>query len=176
MEPEIIELLASYDSNILELDIRREKIVGILDLSRFVNLIQLDCSANYITSIINFPNTLETLFCIFNNINSLDNLPCSLEILNCSNNKIKNLEYLPNNLKKLIMEYNYVTELELLPSSIIELYCSGNKINKINIFPSLQKLTCGPYINNLHEIKNNFPNLIVKYFEYNSIYRFYDCF
>ncbi len=140
------------------------------------SLIELNCSNNhYIKSLNNLPDSLIKLNCRYCNIDSLDNLPCSLEILNCSHNKIKNLEYLPNNLKKLIMEYNYVTELELLPTSIIELICSGNKINKINIFPSLQKLICGPYFNNLNEIKNNFPNLTVKYLDQCSIYHFYDC-
>ena len=58
METSTIVLLESYNPDITELDISGETITptinGILDLSRFVSLKELNCSLNYIRSIINF--------------------------------------------------------------------------------------------------------------------------
>lgn len=44
-------ILEQYDDNIKELDISNKNITGIIDLSRFKNLIKLNCSGNKITTI-----------------------------------------------------------------------------------------------------------------------------
>lgn len=50
----------------------------ILDLFKFNKLELLDCSKNYISGLINLPNTLVKLDCSFNNINVLEQIPNSL--------------------------------------------------------------------------------------------------
>ena len=82
MESSTIKLLELYEPDIIVLDISGEKVAptinGILDLSRFVGLKELNCSLNYIRSIINFPSTLEILNCNDNMfLESLDNLPAN---------------------------------------------------------------------------------------------------
>ena len=71
MEQSTINLLNIYPNNITELNISCNDIAGILDLSRFKNLVKLLCFSNSITKIIN--------------------LPISLTELNCSSNKLKQI-------------------------------------------------------------------------------------
>ncbi len=83
--------------NILNLDLSYQNIYGILDLSKFIYLKQLNCSNTKITSLDNLPNSLTILSCSNTKITNLDNLPTSLTILSCSNTKITNLDNLLNN-------------------------------------------------------------------------------
>jgi len=134
METSTIELLKSYDPDITELDISGEAITptinGILDLSRFVSLKELNCSLNYITSIINFPSTLEILNCNSNMyIESLDNLPVNLIQLDCKTNNISLLDNLPQSLQILNCSYNHIESLDKLPGNLIKLNCSNDHGN-----------------------------------------------
>ncbi|CAG8448597.1 7892_t:CDS:2 [Racocetra fulgida] len=60
---------------ITNLDIGQEKLEGDLDLSDFVNLKELDCSKNQITSLI-LPNKLTSLCCLENKLFTLDISKC----------------------------------------------------------------------------------------------------
>jgi hypothetical protein len=105
MELNTIELLDTYDPDILNLDISVKNISGILDLSKFTCLKSLRCNHNTITNIINIPNTLEKLLCNTNQITQLDNLPESLIILNCDLNRITSLDNLPSKIEFLTKKY-----------------------------------------------------------------------
>jgi len=61
-------LLKKYNYNIKRLNISNKNIIGILDLSNFKNLEELDCSNNKISEIINISNSLKYLNCSNNNI------------------------------------------------------------------------------------------------------------
>ena len=61
MEESTINLLNIYPNNITELNISCNDIAGILDLSRFKNLVKLLCFSNSITKIINLPISLTEL-------------------------------------------------------------------------------------------------------------------
>ena len=80
------EYLLNYNFDIKKLDISEKHITGILDLSRFPYLEELDCRINSITSIINFPSTLKILNCCSNDIHELNKLPENLIKLDCSCN------------------------------------------------------------------------------------------
>ena len=82
------DILESYDFDIKILSISKKGIEGILDLSRFTCLIELDCSFNKIISVENLPHTLKILICNYNLIEKLDNLSDSLNILYCFQNKL----------------------------------------------------------------------------------------
>ena len=88
-------------SSITELDLSCKGLTELPDLSIYPNLIELDCSDNYISNLDNLPLTLEIIYCNSNEIRQLYNLPPNLEILHCGYNKITHLNNLPPNLKEL---------------------------------------------------------------------------
>ena len=45
------------------------------DLHLYINLVELNCSSNKISSLVNLPNTLIKLECCSNQLSSLNNLP-----------------------------------------------------------------------------------------------------
>ena len=98
--------------------------------------------------ITNLPEKLKKLKCTNSLIESFDNLPTGLEILQCDGCGARSLDYLPNGLFKLSCKFNsYLSRLDFLPNSLKELYCDANEFNNYN------------YIENLHEIKQTYPNL-----------------
>ena len=105
MESTTIELLNQYSSNITELNLSSKNISGILDLSKFQDLIKLNCSNNKITNLENLSKKLKSLNFFDNNITNLDNLPNSLTELYCSHDKLTNLEELKVKYPKLLYKY-----------------------------------------------------------------------
>ena len=77
-----INLLNNYPFDIIKLDLSSKQINGILNLDKFCNLTELNCSYNQITNLDNLPNSLTELNCWGNKITNLDNLPKSLIMLN----------------------------------------------------------------------------------------------
>ncbi len=160
MNSETIQLLESYDSNIIELNLQNKNITGILDLINFTNLEKLDCSENNITQIINYPVSLIILVCGDNKITELDNLPENLDTLLCHNNNIKFLDNLPTKLKKLVCLGNKITTLDYLPSKLRYLYCSD--LLNINLIPnSIKTLICRHFTVNLDILSKNLITLRV---------------
>ncbi len=91
--------------NILNLDLSYQNIYGILDLSKFIYLKQLNCSNTKITSLDNLPNSLTILSCSNTKITNLDNLPTSLIELECYDTNITNINYIKNKYKLLTIDY-----------------------------------------------------------------------
>jgi hypothetical protein len=117
MEKSTIQLLKYRDSEITNLNIKKEKIKGLLDLEKFNQLIRIDCSINKKKKIFNFPTSLQELDCSYNKILNLDNLPKNLLKLYCGENQISE-------------------QLEILN-------CVGNKLNKLdNLPPNITDLDC----------------------------------
>ncbi len=99
----------------------------------------------------NLPNSLKKLACLNSLMESLDNLPTGLEILYCDGSGTSSLDYLPTGLRKLSCKFNSrLTRLDFIPNSLEELYCDSEKNNTYH------------YIENLHEIKQTYPNLKIK--------------
>jgi len=121
------------------LNISNSKIEGVLDLEYFNNLIELDCSNNSITEIINIPSKLKSLNCSNNQITNLDVLDnCKkMEKLNCTKNKIKSIIYpfdsrpnkYPSNLKNIKFKSIGKFNLDNLPDKIknVEFLIKENK-------------------------------------------------
>lgn len=137
----------------------------VLDLIKFTELKEINCSSKNIISIINIPNDLEILICSNNLIKKLDILKniskkdlygkyCNLQLLKCEFNSITNLDNLPQSLKKLYCEYNSISNLDNLPSSILILSCSDNLIRNLDNLPyGIKNLNCS------HNLITNLDNL-----------------
>jgi Leucine-rich repeat (LRR) protein len=161
-----IELyLQSLDENIESLDISSKELKVLPDLSKFVNLQELDCENNYLTSLPNnLPNSLITLNCSDNNLTSLpDILPNSLQNLYCDCNSLTSLpDNLPNSLQNLYCDCNSLTSLpENLPDGLQFLSCYYNTLTSLpdNLPESLQLLDCSimsmyPNLDTLSTMKN----------------------
>lgn len=118
MEESTIYLLKQFNTNFKKLDISRTRsrgvgrntVQGILDLERFeTNLIELNCSNNRVTLLLNLPYKLKKLSCSSNQIVNLNialNLTDRLVELDCSDNQLTRLDNLPLTLKKLTCSSN----------------------------------------------------------------------
>lgn len=107
---------------------RTESIVGTLDLIKFSELKELDCSNNKINQLVNIPFIIK-LICSFNQIKSLDNLPNTLEYLDCSSNNQINLDNLPSSLVFLNCNKCFIQGLDSLPYNLNSLYSDSNISN-----------------------------------------------
>jgi hypothetical protein len=130
--------LSEYDINATELNLSKKNITGLLNLSQFTKLQNLNCCHNSITKLI-LGNSLTELICCHNSITKLI-LGNSLTHLFCYNNRIKKLN-LPNSLTHLFCYNNQIKELNL-PNSLIILYCYNNQIKELNLPNSLIFLNC----------------------------------
>ena len=109
----------------------------------FDNLLTLDCSDNFLSSLPTLPNSLTILNCYGNQLNSLPTLPNSLLELYCFENLLSSLPVLPNSLTSIDCYDNQLTSLPTLPSSLIVLICYSNQLSSIPILPdSLNVLQC----------------------------------
>lgn len=71
-------ILDEYECDVLKIDLSNKKITGLLDLSKFKNLVELCCSHNKITRIDNIPSSVNMIDCSFNKLTRLCNLPPNL--------------------------------------------------------------------------------------------------
>jgi len=131
------------------------------DMSKYINIIDLQLMSSTITSFGNLPPNLkifECSDCIL--LNSLGNIPHCLEVLDCSSCKsLPNLDNLiSTNLKKLKCDWCIFTSLDMLPPCLLELICRWCKLltNLDNLPPFVEQLTCIGCINitNLDNIPN----------------------
>jgi len=150
-------------SNLTKIDISNQNIKGILDLNKFVNLEELDCSNNEIVEIINIPPKLKYLNCSNNQLTSLfytnsykdKGYLKYLTGLDCSNNKIKSL-FLSNNLIELNYDSNPIEKL---------FYNCNIKIDK---YPS--KLKYLKFAGMFNQPINNLPDSVIHLDFHGSMY------
>jgi Leucine-rich repeat (LRR) protein len=138
-----ISQIEGVHSNVKKINCSKNRLRDLDSLNdELLELVELDCSRNYIIK--------------------LDNLPSKLIKLNCSSNQIVSLDNLPEGLKVLICSYNPILRLDNLPLGLIELVCShNNHITQLDYLPCLLKYleaNSNPKLTQL----SNLPNSIVK--------------
>ncbi|WP_372474454.1 T9SS type A sorting domain-containing protein [Capnocytophaga sp. ARDL2] len=125
--------------------------MGIQDLTgieAFVNITELDCSENQLTSLDVSANTeLKKLYCYDNQLESLNlNQNTLLELLSCENNQLTSLDVSANTeLKKLYCYDNQLESLNLSQNTLLELLsCENNQLTSLDLTynPSLKQLHC----------------------------------
>lgn len=92
MNSQTIKTLSKFSPNIKSINISNSNIKGLLDLSNFTELNDLDCSDNQIIQIL-VPSSLKYLNCANNQISVLTNLPDGLKCINCKSNPIIEMYY-----------------------------------------------------------------------------------
>lgn len=109
----------------------------------FDNLIFLDCSVNYLTTLPALPQGLLNLKCEKNLLTTSIILPANLLELNCGHNPLISLPNLPPNLLYLYCDNVELNSLPLLPPNLYKLQCDSNYIQIIDSLPSrLNTLEC----------------------------------
>jgi len=139
--------------------------LGIRDLAGveyFSDLISLNCSSNYLTSINFLPSNLHDLNCFGNSISSISSIPDSLISFNCGFNQLTNLPNLLSVLQKFNCSANDIASIPSLPNSLKLLDCSSNFLisNLPQLPSSLLYLDCSAiFINNLPQLPNSLEYL-----------------
>ena len=117
---------------------------GLTSLEDFPNTLEeLNCSGNPLSSFKNAPHGLKKLTCCDCGLTTLEDFPNTLEELNCSGNPLSSFKNAPRGLKKLTCYDCGLTTLEDFPNTLEELNCSGNLLSSFKNAPrGLKKLTC----------------------------------
>jgi Leucine-rich repeat (LRR) protein len=137
------EYLNSLPDNIIEIDLSNKGITSIPDLSRFINLQQLDCSYNKLITLPKLNSTLQQLDCSHNDLSSLPELNINLLHLDCSDNNLTSLPELNENLYQLVCSDNNLTSLPRLNKNLLRLNCSNNYLTSLpELNENLWELVC----------------------------------
>lgn len=147
--------------NMQSLDVHNLGIYDLTGVQYFDSLIYLGCHQNYISTLPNLPQFLETINCSFNLLTGITTLPPLLKYLYCSNNQISNISSVPNSLLYLYCGTNQLSNLPLLPNTLQVMGVSENEFNNLPTLPdSLLVLTCYEnYLTNLPTLPNNLQQL-----------------
>ena len=150
--------LYSLPENTTNIDISCKGLYELPDITRFTNLLYLNCDDNQLTSLPTLPESLVYLSCDRNKIRSLPTtLPANLQSLYCSCNQLTSLPpTLPVNLRELYITSNKLTSLPpTLPANLKHLYCDGNQLHSLpSALPAnLQHLHCS------HNVLTSMPKL-----------------
>jgi gliding motility-associated-like protein len=136
------KVLTSSISNISTLSIGARNISDLTGIADFINLTELQCQANKLTTLELSNNLkLEHLDCETNQLKALDlsnNL--QLEYFDCHNNQLTTLD-LSNNLQLVILECdsNQLTTLDLSNNLKLEdIDCHSNQLTNLNITKNLK--------------------------------------
>lgn len=123
-----------YDST--QIDVSNKNITGILDLSNFINLIELDCSNNQITQILNINNQLQILNCSNNLITHITfdydyfqskNIP----VTNKFKRRMNRIIFCPPELVKLDCANNQICNMICISGNIKCFDCANNLLKRI---------------------------------------------
>ncbi|CAI2169544.1 17491_t:CDS:10 [Funneliformis geosporum] len=136
-----------------ELKIIRKELKGVLDLSDFVNLEELNCHKNELTGLnISNCSELTLLDCSSNQLTKLDlNKNTQLVDLDCSDNELNKLDLSGLNITKLNCQNNSLTKFNFLilnPEIVERLDCSNNDFSEQDLssftsFTNLKYLAIG---------------------------------
>lgn len=167
-------ILEQYEDNIKELDISNKNITGTIDLSRFKNLIKLNCSGNKITKIngsrlisnINYSNNsikfisnynlFDIQSILTNPINEIEYpftqnisiFPDTLKKIKFSHSFNDNVDNLPNGLEIIVFGVNFNKSVNNLPNTIKEIYFGTDFNQSIDNLPcSLVLVVFGGHFN-----------------------------
>jgi len=143
-------------NNIKRLDLSGHGLNHIPDLSRFTNLIELNCSCNQLKELPRYSDTVEILKCDTNKLKKLHNLNHNLKELFCDNNHLTELPEFNQNLEKLSCFNNYLTSIPVLNQKLQHLDCSCNRITKLPpLHSNLNRLYCGDNLLTSLPVLNN---------------------
>lgn len=152
-------ILSKFSDDVDEIDVSGCQIIGIVDLSRFTNLIKFSCNKNEITSIKGFASSLEYLNCSGNFIETLDLSFTNIIYCLAEDNQLKILK-LPNKfIHEVHCAFNDLQTIDNFPDNIMFLDCSKNNIKKIDKFPS-ELITIIISYNPIEYLPEHFPNNI----------------
>ncbi|CAI2164580.1 18998_t:CDS:2 [Funneliformis geosporum] len=134
-------------NEIKNLYLKEKKIEGDLNLSDFVNLNELDCSDNFLTSLnINNCKHLKRLDVSFNHLTNLEfSGSYKLEVIKCNDNFLTNFDYS-------LLSANKLTYLNI----------SDNNLPYQDLSPFSQSLKCLDRLENLN-ISNTDINIGIEY-------------
>lgn len=122
---------------VIRIDVSYKGLTGILDVSNFTELRDLNCSGNYLSDIIaDGSAVLENIDCAYNGVNFLSLIGCdAIKKLNCSLNSLTTLNISAFiNLTVLSCEFNNLTTLNISTNTNIEeLYCAGNSLTSLDL-------------------------------------------
>jgi len=132
------------DYTIEWLNLSKQNLTVLPDLSLYTKLKTLYCEKNKLTSLDNLPPNLQTLVCSFNQLTSLDNLPPNLQYLHCENNELTSIEHLPITLQRLICRNNPIdtTCKEVYGFTLSKKKIEQKTIEQYNEIKRLEKECC----------------------------------
>ena len=153
MEFNIETYLNSLPEDIETIDISTHDLTFLPSLSRFKNLIKLNCSNNKLISLPPLNENLKELHCSNNQLTSLQPLNENLELLYCENNQLISLPPFNKNLKTLGCYSNQLTFLPHLNENLQNLGCGKNQLTSLpDLTENLKALYCSN--NPIREIIN----------------------
>jgi Leucine-rich repeat (LRR) protein len=162
MNLNIEDYLNSLPLDITKIDVSSRGLTYLPDLSRFKELIHLNCSYNEITELPHLNNKLQYLYCSENQLTGLPPLNDNLIYLDCSENQLTGLPPLNDNLTQLYCYYNELTSLPPLNNNLIQLYCFRNQLTWLPPLNKLQLLNCSDnniYNENIEKYKYDYRNI-----------------
>jgi Leucine-rich repeat (LRR) protein len=135
------------------IDLSNKGLTELPDLSKLINIDELNCSNNQITSITSFPPNVRVINCSNNQLTSLPSFPLGVKHhfkINCSNNKLTSLPNLPFGICELSCSNNQLTSLPDFPchanrdfNYLVTINCSNNKLTSLPNLPyELRHLNC----------------------------------
>lgn len=134
---------------ILKLDVSYQEIHNLEGIEAFINLLELDCSKNYLTELtLNQIGKLESLVCYDNQISYLDlSGNTALKHLNCTFNKLTDLNLSENKaLNELACGVNQLGFLDVSNNRELTLLdCRDTRLTSLNVSrnKALEILKCG---------------------------------
>jgi len=165
---DVEKYLDTLPDNISKIDLSRRGITSIPNLSRFINLQELDCSYNKLITLPKLNNTLQQLDCSHNDLISLPELNENLKYINCSNNNLISLPKLNENLQYIDCSDNNLISIPELNKSLYQLVCSDNNLISLpELNENLLRLYC--HNNNLIKLPELNEKLLCLDCSYNNI-------
>lgn len=136
MEPTTSNILNNFPVNSIKINISNKNIKGILDLAKYTKLIELDCSNNQLTQIINISPSLKILNCSNNQliqITTTFNFFSNPKLYNDITIKklLKDITFFPPYIKKIIFPNNKIEGVVFVNRETEYMYCSNNLIKRI---------------------------------------------
>ena len=123
-------------------DVSSRNIADLSGIEAFVNLTNLICDDNQLTTLTTLPSGLWRLACENNQLTTLL-LPSGLLQLYCDNNQLATLPEIPSGVVQLTCDNNQLTTLPTLPSGLSYFSCTNNQLTTLPTLPSgLNSLYC----------------------------------
>lgn len=190
MDPTTSNILNKFPIDSIKINISNKNIKGILNLKKYDKLIELDCSNNQLTQIINISPSLKILNCSNNLIKKITTTFNFFNNPKIYNDKIiikllKDITFFPPYIKKIICPNNKIEGVVFVNRDTEYMYCSNNLIKRIIPIKTENRQTLHSYykIDSLRDFlcsikidyhrtisikEDNYFNYHMKYFNANS--------